>query len=549
MDWQRTVLLGAMGVVVWLLVIQWTQFEEAHSPVVSRETSEVIIPSDNLLPEVVEADELPEIVSLEKVESASPLVDSRLVTVTTDVLEVVIDTLGGDIVQINLREHLTKMKDEGGEPFTLLIRSSTNTYVAQSGLVGANGTDKKGRRPRFTVASDNFELLKEDDQLAVDLHTEQQGVKIVKRFVFTPGDYQIGVQYLIDNMTSEPWSAVFYGQIKRDSLSPVVESVGVSPYLGAALRTEDKNYDKYDFGDMEDESVKSSFTGGWVAMVQHYFISAWVPPQDDINHYSLRKLSGRDIYLMGYTSPPIEIASGESGQYKTQFYAGPKDQGKLAELADYLDLTIDYGFLWMLAKPIFAALQIIYAWVGNWGWAIILLTVSIKILLYPLSAASLRSMAKMRKLQPEMQRLKDLYGDDRQKMSQELMGLYKKEKVNPAGGCLPVLLQMPVFISLYWVLLESVEIRHASWVLWVQDLSAKDPYFILPLIMGGSMFLMQKMQPTPPDPTQAKIMQIMPIAFTFFFMLFPAGLVLYWTVNNVLSILQQWYVNRQLNAG
>ena len=251
---------------------------------------------------------------------------------------------------------------------------------------------------------------------------------------------------------------------------------------------------------------------------------------------------------MGFVGRTINVAPRSSGSYQAQFYVGPKDQETLEGLAEYLDLTVDYGFLWMLAKPIFAAMKFIHGVVGNWGWAIILLTVLIKLLLYPLSAASLRSMAKMRSLQPEMARLKELYGDDRQKMSQELMGLYKKEKVNPAGGCLPMLLQMPVFIALYWVLLESVEIRHAPWFLWIQDLSAKDPYFVLPLIMGGSMLLMQKLQPMPTDPMQAKVMQLMPIMFTFFFMFFPAGLVLYWTVNNLLSMAQQWVVNKQLET-
>lgn len=318
------------------------------------------------------------------------------------------------------------------------------------------------------------------------------------------------------------------------------------PFLGAAIREEDKNYAKYDFGDMEDESIRTTVQGGWVAMVQHYFVSAWVPPAEDKNVFSLRKRSTKDLYLMDFTGRRLSVAPGGFGEYRAQFYVGPKDQQRLSELADYLDLTVDYGVLWMLAKPLFAGLKMIQSVLGNWGWSIILLTLVIKIFLYPLSAASLKSMAKMRNLQPEMARLKELYGDDRQKMSQELMGLYKKEKVNPAGGCFPMLLQMPVFLALYWVLLESVEIRHSPWIFWIQDLSAKDPFFVLPIIMGASMMLMQKMQPMPTDPMQAKVMQFLPIMFTFFFMIFPAGLVLYWTVNNLLSMAQQWYVNRQL---
>ena len=330
------------------------------------------------------------------------------------------------------------MPEDGGVPFELLTRSNSNQYVAQSGLIGKNGTDTAKGRPLFAVATNSYQLTNGDQQLNVDLTLNQDGVKIVKRFQFKPSDYTIGVQYLINNLSYEPWQGTFYGQIKRDSHEPLVESSGgIAPYLGAALRETEKNYAKYDFSDMADESVKTSIQGGWVAMVQHYFVSAWVPPRDDKNAFSLRKLSGQDVYLMGFTGKNLNIPAGGFGEYQAQFYVGPKDQKTLSELAEYLDLTVDYGFLWMVAKPIFAAMKWIYAVVGNWGWAIILLTFVIKILLYPLSATSLRSMAKMRNLQPEMTRLKELYGDDRQKMSQELMGLYKKEKVNPAGGCFP----------------------------------------------------------------------------------------------------------------
>jgi len=448
---------------------------------------------------------------------------------------------------VKLLKHLTKMSEDGGEPFTLLTRSSKNEYIAQSGLIGKNGTDTREGRGAYSTSASQFSLEPNQSALNVDLTLNQNGVRLVKRFSFSRSGYVIGVSYLINNSGYEPWEATFYGQIKRDSHEPLVESSGgIQPYLGAALREADKNFAKHDFSDIQDETVKSSIEGGWVAMVQHYFVSAWIPPGDQKNNFSLRKLSGQDVYLMGFTGEKINVASGSYGEYMAQFYVGPKDQAKLEELAEYLDLTVDYGFLWMLAKPIFAAMKFIHEVVGNWGWSIILLTIGIKILLYPLSAASLRSMAKMRSLQPKMERLKETYGDDRQKMSQELMGLYKKEKVNPAGGCFPMLLQMPVFLALYWVLLESVEIRHSPWIFWIDDLSAKDPYFILPLVMGASMLLMQKLQPMPTDPTQAMVMKIMPIAFTFFFMIFPSGLVLYWTVNNLLSMFQQWYVNRQL---
>ena len=552
MDWKKSLNIAAIGFVAWLLINEWSNFQDDVASQIPQQESELTIPQPSQLPTLETqqvnqfSDELPLLIDTPAA-VVETRVDARLVTVTTDAVEVTIDTLGGDIVQVKLLKHLTKMSEDGGEPFTLLTRSSKNEYIAQSGLIGKNGTDTREGRGAYSTSASQFSLEPNQSALNVDLTLNQNGVRLVKRFSFSRSGYVIGVSYLINNSGYEPWEATFYGQIKRDSHEPLVESSGgIQPYLGAALREADKNFAKHDFSDIQDETVKSSIEGGWVAMVQHYFVSAWIPPGDQKNNFSLRKLSGQDVYLMGFTGEKINVASGSYGEYMAQFYVGPKDQAKLEELAEYLDLTVDYGFLWMLAKPIFAAMKFIHEVVGNWGWSIILLTIGIKILLYPLSAASLRSMAKMRSLQPKMERLKETYGDDRQKMSQELMGLYKKEKVNPAGGCFPMLLQMPVFLALYWVLLESVEIRHSPWIFWIDDLSAKDPYFILPLVMGASMLLMQKLQPMPTDPTQAMVMKIMPIAFTFFFMIFPSGLVLYWTVNNLLSMFQQWYVNRQL---
>lgn len=553
MDWQRNGLMAGILVVALLLFNQWLGFSEERKPAAVAE--QLLVPgqvdSDLDLGNLVASDsvvsDLPVARPLtETVQADDKSATNRLVTVDSSQFSVVIDSYGGDIVQVKLKQHLDAPAAKGGQPFTLLTRTQNNTYVAKSGLVGINATDTREGRPQFVVARDRVDVTTGIEQL--DLVTRSDGVLITKRFTFTPGSYQIGVEYLIDNPTESQWSAVFYGQINRDSHKPLVNATGVQPYLGGALRTVEKNYRKVTFGDMQDGKLEESISGGWVAMLQHYFIGAWIPDQNATNHFSLRKISGQDLYVMGYTSDPIVVPAGQRGNYQTSFYAGPKDQDILAELAEYLDLTIDYGFLWLLAKPIFTLMQLIHNVVGNWGWSIILLTVVIKLALYPLSAASLRSMAKMRKLQPEMARLKELYGDDRQKMSGELMGLYKKHKVNPAGGCLPVLLQMPVFIALYWVLLESVEIRHSSFIFWLTDLSAKDPYFVLPLIMGASMYFMQRLQPMPPDPMQAKIMKIMPVAFTFFFMLFPAGLVLYWTTNNLLSMAQQIIVNRQIES-
>ena len=557
MDWQRTILIGGMGLVAWMLVIQWNQFEDQNvaleqSYSESQTNYESSFDSVTTSTGLANSDELPQ---LQLVPEASGLLDLALptpnenfITAQNNVIEIVIDPIGGDIVSGLLLTHFDKKLEDGGQPFPILQNSRDNTYVARSGLIGPSGTDTAEGRPKFSIASTNFVLNDDQDTLNIDLVLNDSGVRIVKRFTLSRNSYDIGVQYIINNGSSSDWNGTFYGQIKRDAKPPVTDVSGFSmqPFLGAALRQPEKNYAKFDFSDIEDEPVKTSIEGGWVAMVQHYFISAWIPPADELNNFTLRKLSNQDMYLLSFTGAPISVPVGESADYKASFYIGPKDQDALIGMAEYLDRTLDYGFLWILAEPIFKAMKMIHSVIGNWGWTIILLTLGIKLILYPLSAASLKSMAKMRNLQPQMLRLKELYGDDRQKMSQETMSLYKKEKVNPAGGCFPMLLQMPVFISLYWVLMESVEIRHAPWIFWIQDLSAKDPYFVLPIIMGASMLFMQKLQPAPTDPMQAKIMQIMPIAFTFLFMGFPSGLVLYWTVNNLLSMAQQWFVNRQL---
>ena len=549
MNWQKNVILAAIGVVVWLLVVRWSGFQaQFETAAVADQQSQ--IPSQQLYtnPEPVNST-LPALVDDQSAPIQAFADNQKIVTITTDVIKVSIDTLGGDLVETQLLNHLDKMADKGGQPISILTNSNGNEFIAESGLIGANGTDTASGRPLFTTGASSYELSDGQQSLNVDLVYNQGGVEIIKRFEFKPSDYQIGVRYIVRNLTSEPWSATFYGQFRRDSHQPETESsTGMRPFLGAALREKDKNYSKYDFSDIDDETVKTSIQGGWLAFVQHYFVTAWVPPQESNNRYSLRRLQGNDIYLMAVTGEKINVAAGSSAEYMVDLYIGPKNQDVLKQMSPYLDLTIDYGFLWMLAKPLFAVLQMIHSVLGNWGWSIILLTIFVKILLYPLSAASLKSMAKMRTLQPEMARIKELYGDDRQKAGQEQMALFKKHRVNPLGGCFPMLLQMPVFIALYWVLSESVEIRHSPWIIWIQDLSAKDPLFILPLIMGASMFLMQKLQPAPTDPMQAKVFQLMPIVFTFFFLMFPAGLVLYWTVNNLLSILQQWYVNRQIAA-
>lgn len=556
MDWQRSGLIAAIVLVLGFLFIQWNEFKELNRPPAPALSDETLLIPDEEAPGVQQSQQ--DISAMEAeiprlTESSQPEVtidtisgDSRLITVQTDVLDIIIDTVGGDIVRAALRQYLTSL-DADGKPFVILNRTQNQTYIAQSGLIGRNGTDIQGERPRFNVAQNHFVLGDDEDRVVVDLSLEQAGVSITKSYVFNRSDYLIDIAYKIDNRTDTDWQAHLFGQVKRDSTNPnIANAMGPRPYLGMALTTEETNYKKLDFEDLDEAPFKSEKLGGWVAMVQHYFVSAWVPDQQQINIFQLRKLGGQDLYAAGFTSPAVEVGAGQEGLIKTSFYVGPKDQHRMGEISPYLDLTIDYGWLWWVAKPLFAGMEFIHNIVQNWGWSILILTVIVKLLFFPLSAASYRSMARMRKLQPEMLRLKELYGDDRQKLSQETMALYKKEKVNPVGGCFPMLIQMPVFIALYWVLNESVELRHAPWIFWITDLSIKDPYYVLPVLNGLSMFMLQTLQPAPPDPMQAKVMKIMPVAFSFFFMFFPAGLVLYWTANSVLSIAQQWTITRKI---
>ncbi len=558
MDWQRTTILGAIAVVSVLLINQWGDFQERNRPVVSQETTSSV--SSDTLPAVTQiadtnaGSDIPTLVTEQaQADATIALPQAQLISVKTDSVEMLIDTQGGDIVKVALPKHLESLENKD-EPFILLNRTQATTYIAQSGLIGQNATDTAAGRPTFRSAQSSYVMEDGSDTLNVDLVLQQDQVTITKRFVFTRGDNLVNLEYQIRNNSTQDWQAGLFAQIKRDSHNPVVvDGFGMQPYLGAALTTIDENYKKLDFDDLADEDLtrkggfKSSIQGGWVAMVQHYFLSAWIPDQSQENAFSLRKAKG-DMYLLGFTSPQVTVAAGENGVIKAAFYAGPKDIYRLEKVAPYLDLTVDYGWLWWIAKPLFHVLNFIYGILGSWGWSIIALTIMIKAAFFHLSATSYRSMAKMRKFGPEMQRMKELYGDDRQKMSQEMMKLYKKEKINPLSGCLPILVQMPVFISLYWVLMESVELRHTPFLGWIADLSVKDPFFILPLIMGATMFIQQKLNPTPPDPTQARIMQMMPIVFTFMFLWFPAGLVLYWVVNNTLSIAQQYVITKNIES-
>ena len=537
-DWQRNLLLAAIIGVFAVLFVRWSEFRESRAAhPITAAAEEVYVPD-------APADEG---TSDAKEPEAESETEARLVTIDTDVLKLIVDTHGGDLVRAELKDY-PQTQTEGALPFVMLNRSRERFYVAQSGLIGADGTDRSGQRPVLVADRPNY-VLGEAEVLVVPLHLESAGVTITKEFVVRKGDYLVEVRYRVENRRERPWVGRMFGQIQRDRFDPVASgSFGMKPYLGAALSTPEENYKKLSFKDLDEKAFEVERPGGWVAMVQHYFVSAWIPSRDEVNHFQLRRLGDRERYALGFVGPERRVEAGSTGEFGAQLYVGPKNQEHLEEIAPYLELTIDYGWLWWLAKPLFAGLKLLHTAFGNWGWAIIVLTILIKLAFFPLSAASYRSMAKMRKLQPEMLSLRERYGEDRQKLSQEVMALYKREKVNPMGGCLPMLIQMPVFIALYWVLSESVELRQAPWVLWITDLSLRDPLYVLPVINGLSMYVLQTLQPAPPDPTQAKVMKIMPVAFSIFFVLFPAGLVLYWTVNSMLSIAQQWVITKRIEA-
>jgi len=476
------------------------------------------------------------------------IADSRLVKVYTDSLEVWLDLRGGDIVRTRLPKFPVTL-EQPDEAFTLLDRSGGRTYIAQSGLIGPTGTDNSGARPVFTADAVEYRVAGNETKTVV-LTAQHNGVGVEKTFLFSGDSYAIDVSYKIANTSSDPFQASFFGQIKRDSKPALGETsftLGPQPYLGAAITTAESRYEKIDFDDLDDSPLRETVDGGWIAMLQHYFLSAWIGNAEETNRiYGDSKNDG--TYNVGFVGPVKQVAAGATGEWHSTFYVGPKDQERLAELAENLNLTVDYGFLWWMAVPLFKLLTFLQGIVGNWGVAIILLTFVVKAVLYPLSAASFRSMANMRRVGPKLKRLQERHADDRQKLSQEMMALYKKEKVNPLGGCLPMLLQMPVFLSLYWVLFESVELRQAPFFAWIVDLAAMDKFFVLPILMGGSMFVQQMLNPAPVDPMQAKVMKFMPIMFTALFLFFPAGLVLYWLTNNLLSMAQQWFTNKQVEG-
>jgi YidC/Oxa1 family membrane protein insertase len=456
-----------------------------------------------------------------------------------------IDTRGGTILSLLLNEYPVSLERKDVK-FTLLRPTSPDLFVAQSGLIGLEKEEAPTHETQYQTKAQSY-AMGENNSLVVELFWQSpKGVKVIKRFIFTRGSYLVMVEHQGVNDTESVWTGREYRQLMRGL--PGEKSAGsqfLYTYTGGAIYTPAEKYEKISFEDMESKALSLEVQGGWIAMLQHYFLGAWVPPPEQMEHFYTNVLPG-GRYVLGAYTPPVTLSDQQSHTFSTGFVAGPKLQDELEAIAPGLELSVDYGWLTVLAKPIFWLLKQIQSVVINWGWSIILLTVLIKLAFFKLSETSYKSMANMRKMTPRIQALKDRYGDDKQRMNQAMMELYKKEKINPLGGCLPILVQIPVFIALYWVLLESVELRQAPFIFWLQDLSIKDPFYVLPLIMGVSMFIQQKLNPTPPDPMQAKIMMSLPFVFTVFFAFFPAGLVLYWVVNNIISILQQWYITRKI---
>lgn len=533
MDLPRSILFAALCVVGLLLWQAWQHDYPTNTPVVaSANTTTMQTPTTP----IVDAAGLNSNVSAisEKISTA----EKRLIQVNTDVLQVSIDTLGGTINEVDLKAYPKSVKDK--TPLTLLNDKPGELYLAGSGIVG-KGIPTQGMQ--FSSAQTNYNLAAGQKELQVILTWNgDNGLTVTKTFSFAPNSYLIKVDYQIQNQNPTTWTGNFYAQIIRQKPNSSSHNMfQINPFTGAAVSSPDNHYQKLSFDDLAKQNLNLSTAQGWMTMQQHYFLSAWIPPADQTYHYTSKAL-GEETYLVQLASPTLNVAPNEKLVTGAKFYVGPAVADTLKQIAPGLDLTVDYGVLWIISSAIFWLMKQIYNIVHNWGWSIVLVTLVIKLLFYHLSAKSYRSMAAMRKLQPRIMQLKERYGDDRQKMSQATLELYKTEKVNPLGGCLPILVQIPVFIALYWVLVESVELRQAPFILWIHDLAIPDPYYVLPVIMGITMFLQQKMSPPPPDPVQAKVFMFLPVVFTVFFLNFPAGLVLYWLVNNTLSIIQQWYI-------
>ena len=564
MENQRTFLIIALMAISAILFQKWMEFSNPQQAVQFEQVADDNVASDVVIPSgqtnTANADALPSTPSRQAIQSPAPQTPTaqqsgtgQVITVTTDIVIAKINTQGAVIESLELL-HEPIAVDQPEVGFPLLKNTAAEIFVAQDGLLVSDQASPNHAQTQYQFTQTNY-LLGDAESVVVPLSwVADNGVQYTKTFTFKRDSYVIDIDYLVANNTATNWEGYLYAQFSRTQPQDSGGGFGQLPsYTGGAIYTEEDKYDKVDFKDMGKQNLAVSTDSGWVAMLQHYFVGAWIPINGGTKQFytAVNKNQLSPGYRIGYkTLEPKVIAAGQTDTIGTSVYLGSKQQTRLKNIQEQnningLALTVDYGFLTFIADPLFVVLSWIHGVVGNWGWSIILLTILIKAIFYPLSAASYKSMAGMKKLQPRIQTLKERYKDDKQKFQMEMMALYKTEKINPAGGCLPILVQIPVFISLYWALLESVEIRQAPFALWLQDLSAPDPFYVLPVLMGASMWMQQKLNPAPMDDIQKKVMMIMPIALTFLFLTFPQGLVLYWVVNNVLSMAQQWLINKK----
>ena len=467
--------------------------------------------------------------------------------VETDLYRIHISTTGGDLRQVDLLEYPANTNADS-PPFRLMNDSLPNLFVLQSGLRSSTGAEPT-HHINYTTPQSRYSMPAGADTLQIPLSWRSpEGVEVIKRYTFHRGGYAIDLDHEVRNNSGSDWEGRAYRQLQRTQIAETGQSSFIYTYMGGVIYSPEEKYEKIKFDEMVEQDLDRTITGGWAAMLQHYFLGAVIPGADIPQRYYTKTLSNAR-YVIGMISPARTVPANASSTFSSRLYVGPKLQDEMKQVAPGLELTVDYGVLTVLAQPLFWLLKTIHTYVGNWGWAIVLVTVIIKLAFYKLSETSYKSMANMRKMAPRMQSLKERYGDDRQKLNQAMMELYKKEKINPLGGCLPIVVQIPVFIALYWVLLESVELRQAPFMLWITDMSSPDPYYVLPLLMGATMLIQQKLNPAPLDPIQAKVMMVLPVVFTVFFAFFPSGLVLYWVVNNTLSIAQQWVITRRIERG
>ena len=563
MDIRRTILLMIFSFSLLMLWNNW-QVHQGNPPLFGAQTptakpkaesSDAASPASNAgVPTAPTTTTAPAASNVATVPGLAPAAStaSQTVVFKTDVLALTFDLQGAQLIRTDLLAFPSV--SDPLKPFTLLERIAGHTYVVQSGLTGAPaGVAFPNHLAPFVLETDAREL--KGDGLVIKFASTSGDVKLTKTFTLKRGSYAVDVAHHIENLSAQAINPSVYLQITRDGSDPAGTSSapsflsGPANFVGAAIYSEQEKFQKVTLTEVEKRkaSYVKQADNGWFAFVQHYFVTAWVPQQGKSRTYDMTELE-KNLYAIRSIEPAGTVAPSSSLTLTSKLWVGPQDQTALEALAPGLELVVDYGRLTIIAKPVFALMTWIFSLIGNWGWTIVLLTVLIKAAFYPLSAASYRSMAKMKMVAPRLQALKEKFGDDRQKLNTAMMEMYRTEKINPLGGCLPIVIQIPVFISLYYVLGSSVELRGAPWVLWVHDLSVQDPYFILPAIMMATMFVQMRLNPTPPDPVQAKVMMFMPLVFGGMMFFFPSGLVLYWCVNNILSIAQQWYITQKMAA-